>query len=61
MPKVELADVTIYYESQGSGDAVLLCPPSWWPCDTWNVGVVPFLSKNFRTVIFDCRVAKLAN
>jgi len=55
MPTADLGDVTIYYESQGSGDAVLLCPPSWWPCDTWNVAVVPFLSKKFRTVIFDCR------
>ena len=55
MPTAELGNVTIYYESQGEGDAVLLCPPSWWPCDTWNVGVVPFLSKNFRTIIFDCR------
>jgi pimeloyl-ACP methyl ester carboxylesterase len=55
MPTADLGDVTIYYESQGSGDAVLLCPPSWWPCDTWNVGVVPFLSKKFRTIIFDCR------
>ncbi len=45
----------IYYEKPGAGDAVLLCPPSWWPCDTWNVGVVPFLSKKFRTIIFDCR------
>jgi len=55
MPTADLGDVTIYYESQGTGDAVLLCPPSWWPCDTWNVGVVPFLSKKFRTIIFDCR------
>ena len=55
MPTAELGNVTIYYESQGEGDAVLLCPPSWWPCDTWNVGVVPFLPKKFRTIIFDCR------
>ena len=55
MPTADLGDVKIYYESQGSGDAVLLCPPSWWPSDTWNVAVVPFLSKRFRTIIFDCR------
>jgi pimeloyl-ACP methyl ester carboxylesterase len=55
MPTVDLGDVTIYYESQGTGEAVLLCPPSWWPSDTWNVGVVPFLSKKYRTIIFDCR------
>jgi pimeloyl-ACP methyl ester carboxylesterase len=55
MPTAKLSDVEIYYEAKGSGEAVLLCPPSWWPSDTWNVGVVPFLSKRFRTVIFDCR------
>jgi 3-oxoadipate enol-lactonase len=55
MPTAELGDVTIYYESQGTGEAVLLCPPSWWPSDTWNVGVVPFLSKHYRTIIFECR------
>jgi 3-oxoadipate enol-lactonase len=55
MPTADLGDVKIYYESQGEGEAVLLCPPSWWPSDTWNVVVVPFLSKRFRTIIFDCR------
>jgi len=55
MPTADLDNVKIYYESQGSGEAVLLCPPSWWPSDTWNVAVVPFLSKRFRTIIFDCR------
>ena len=34
---------------------MLLAPASWWPSDTWNVGVVPFLSKRFKTIIFDCR------
>src|SRR5262245_55625564 len=55
MPTANLGDVTIYYETQGQGDAVLLCPPSWWPSDTWNIGVVPFLTGKFRTIIFDCR------
>ena len=55
MPKANLGDVEIYYEEKGQGEAVLLVPPSWWPSDTWNVGVVPFLSKRFKTIIFDCR------
>jgi pimeloyl-ACP methyl ester carboxylesterase len=50
-----LGDIQIYYEERSSGEAVLLAPPSWWPCDTWNVGVVPFLSRRYRTIIFDCR------
>lgn len=55
MPKANLGDIEMYYEEKGQGEAMLFCPPSWWPSDTWNVGVVPFLSKRFRTVIFDCR------
>jgi pimeloyl-ACP methyl ester carboxylesterase len=55
MPLLNLGDIQIYYEERGSGEAVLLAPPSWWPCDTWNVGVVPFLSQRYRTIIFDCR------
>lgn len=55
MPSAKLGDIEIYYEDHGQGDAVLLAPPSWWPCDTWRVAVVPFLSKSFRAIIFDCR------
>jgi len=55
MPAADLGGVTIYYETQGAGDPVLLCPPSWWPSDTWQVAVVPFLTKRFRTIVFDCR------
>ena len=55
MPTANLNDVQIYYEDSGRGEAVLLAPPSWWPCDTWKVGVVPFLSQRYRTIIFDCR------
>ena len=55
MPTSKIGDVEIYHEEQGQGEAVLLAPPSWWPSDTWKVGVVPFLSKRYRTIIFDCR------
>src|SRR2546425_3213337 len=55
MPKAQIGEIEIYYEQRGNGEAVLLVPASWWPSDTWNVGVVPFLSKQFRTIIFDCR------
>ena len=34
---------------------ILFAPASWWPSDTWNVTVVPFLSKRFKTIVFDCR------
>jgi 3-oxoadipate enol-lactonase len=55
MPTAQLADIEIYYEEQGSGEPVLLAPPSWWPSDTWKIAVVPFLSKRHRTIVFDCR------
>ena len=55
MPTANLEDMQIYYEDVGEGEAVLLAPPSWWPCDTWKIKVVPFLSRRYRTIVFDCR------
>ena len=55
MPQIDSGNLEIYYEEQGSGEPVLLVPPSWWPGDTWKVAVVPELSKHYRTIIFDCR------
>lgn len=55
MPIATLKDVEIYYEDNGQGEPVLLAPPSWWPCDTWKVGVVPTLSRSYKTIIFDPR------
>jgi len=55
MTSANLGDLDIYYEIKGAGEAVLLAPASWWPAAAWNVGVVPFLSKRFKTIVFDCR------
>jgi len=55
MASAKINNIEMYYEVAGSGDPVLLAPASWWPSGTWNVGVVPFLSKRFRTIVFDCR------
>ena len=55
MPSANLDDIQIYYEERGDGETILLAPPSWWPCDTWNVAVVPALSQRYRTIVFDCR------
>jgi len=55
MPTAKLSDIEIFYEEHGSGEVVLLAPPSWWPSDTWKVGVVPFLSQHYRMIVFDCR------
>ncbi|MGH7826914.1 MAG: alpha/beta fold hydrolase, partial [Candidatus Binatia bacterium] len=55
MAIAQLADVELYYEERGNGEPLLLVPPSWWPCDTWNVAVVPPLSQSYVTIIFDPR------
>lgn len=55
MPTKQVNGVQIYFEMQGSGEPILLVPPNWWPGATWNVGVVPALSKHFRTIIYDGR------
>lgn len=55
MPTANVGSLEIYYEESGRGETVLLVPPSWWPCDTWKVSVVPVLSENYRTIIFDVR------
>ncbi|HYJ16134.1 MAG TPA: alpha/beta hydrolase, partial [Candidatus Limnocylindria bacterium] len=55
MALARLAELELYYETQGSGEPVLLAPASWWPSATWNVGVVPFLTGRFETITFDCR------
>ena len=55
MPSAQIGDIELHYQEQGQGEPVLLAPPSWWPSDTWKVGVVPRLSRRYRTIIFDCR------
>ncbi len=55
MPLARVEDTDIYYEERGNGEPVLLAPASWWPGDAWNIGVVPLLSRRFKTVVFDCR------
>lgn len=55
MPTADLGDIVLYYEEHGAGEPVLLNAPSWWPCDTWKVAVVPALSRKYRTITYDCR------
>ena len=55
MPTVALEDIELYYEEHGRGEPVLLVPPSWWPCDTWKVVVLPILTQRYRAIIFDPR------
>jgi hypothetical protein len=47
MPLLNLGDIQIYYEERGSGEAVLLAPPSQ-ALRHVERGVVPFLSQRYR-------------
>jgi pimeloyl-ACP methyl ester carboxylesterase len=55
MPTASVNGIELYFEEHGSGKPLLLVPPDWWPCATWNVGVVPVLSQRYRTIIYDSR------
>jgi pimeloyl-ACP methyl ester carboxylesterase len=55
MPSASINGIDLYFEEHGNGEPVLLIPASWWPHNTWKVGVVPVLSQRYRTIIFDCR------
>lgn len=55
MATIAVNGINLYCETQGAGETVLLIAPNWWPCATWNVQVVPTLSKKYRTVIYDQR------
>ena len=55
MPTAKINGIDLYLEEHGSGEPILLIPASWWPHNTWKVGVVPVLSQRYRAIIFDCR------
>ena len=55
MAIAKLDGLEMYYEVQGHGEPIVLAPASWWPSVTWNVAVVPFLARRFKTITFDCR------
>lgn len=54
MPKVSVADAEIYFESQGSGAAVLLVPGLGGVGNYWNPNI-PAFSRKHQVVIHDHR------
>jgi aminoacrylate hydrolase len=54
MPKANLGDVEIYYESHGAGDAVLLVPGLGGVGAYWTPNL-PAFSAKYRTIIHDHR------
>jgi aminoacrylate hydrolase len=56
MPKANLGDVEIYYESHGSGDPVLLVSGLGGAASYWNPNL-PAFSARYRTIVHDHRGA----
>jgi pimeloyl-ACP methyl ester carboxylesterase len=54
MPKVTVNDIGLYYETTGSGKALVLISGLGYPIWQWHK-MVPFLAEHFQVVAFDNR------
>jgi aminoacrylate hydrolase len=54
MPKANLGDVELYYESHGSGEPVLLVPGLGGVASYWNPNI-PAFSAKYRVIVHDHR------
>ena len=56
MPNVKLpSGVDLYFESHGSGEALVLVPSTAFSCEVWKPYQVPALSRELNLVIHDPR------
>ena len=55
MPRARANDVELYYEEHGSGEPLLLIPPTGWPGSVWQLGVEQALSGHYRVIVYDQR------
>jgi pimeloyl-ACP methyl ester carboxylesterase len=56
MPTVSLpTGVSLYYETHGFGEPLVLIPSTAFSCDVWKLYQVPELSKSLRLIIHDPR------
>jgi 3-oxoadipate enol-lactonase len=55
LPRVRVNDVELYYEEHGSGEPLLLIPPTGWPGSVWQLGMEQRLSPHYRVIIYDQR------
>ena len=54
MPKVKTNDIELYYETTGSGKALVLISGLGYPLWQWHK-MVPFLAEHFQVITFDNR------
>lgn len=56
MATVELATgITLYYESHGQGEPLVLIPATGFSADVWKSHQIPELSKSMRVIVLDPR------
>lgn len=54
MPKAKVNDIEIYYETSGSGQALVLISGLGYPLWQWH-RMIPILAEHFRVIAFDNR------
>lgn len=54
MPKVKVNDIELYYETSGSGKALVLIAGLGYPLWQWHK-MVPYLAEHFQVITFDNR------
>jgi len=55
MPFLNLGDAELYYETAGSGPALLLNPATAWHGETWKLYQVPEFAKDHTVITYDPR------
>ncbi len=54
MPQIHVNDINLYYESEGTCEALVLISGLGYPLWTWHK-MVPYLAEHFRVISFDNR------
>jgi len=55
MPFAHINDIQMYYETHGTGEALMLISGTGGTCDGWRYFQVPAFSKAYQVIIFDHR------
>lgn len=55
MPIAQTNGIQIYYETHGTGDALMLISGTGGTCDSWRPYQVPAFSQHYQVIIFDHR------
>jgi len=55
MPQVRIGDVNLYYETQGSGDPLLMVMGLGGSSAAWDPALLSELGRSFHTIVYDNR------